>query len=99
MTYYNLSFTQNATGISQLWVGVNNNSDGWFIGSLLLVYFILFFMIFSDYDFKDVYLANSFILTIIVGLLFGTGLLSEWVIGIAVANLVISLLVKIFGGN
>lgn len=99
MTYYNLSFIDNTTGITQLWLGVNDNSGGWFIGSTLLVLFILIFMVFSEYDIKDVYLVNSFLLTIIVGLLFGIGLIGEWVIGLSVANLVVSILIKLFSSN
>lgn len=96
MTYYNLSFMENTTGITGVWQGVNTNSNGWFAGVLLITLFILILMVFKDYPMKDVLLVDSFIMAVLVGLLFGVGLVGSWVLGVTVAVLAISLFIKLW---
>lgn len=98
MTYYNLSFIDNTTGVTVLWTGVNDQSGGWFAGLLLLSLYVLIFMVFmgSGYSFKDVFLGNNFLMSLIAGLLWGSGMVDEYVLGMAVALLAISLFIKIW---
>jgi len=94
---YNLSFMDNTTSIMGIAEGVNDASGGWLFGLLLIFFYILFFMVFSDFDTKNVFLADSFIITIIAGALFGAGFINGVILGIPAALFVISIIVKVWG--
>jgi len=99
MTYYNLSFMSNSTGIAPLWVGVNEQSNGVFIYMLLFMIFLLLLMVFmsAGYTIKETLLGASFILSIVGGLFWGVGLFPDWGLGIILGMLVISLMAKMIG--
>lgn len=96
---YNLSFMDNSTGILGIAEGVNDASGGWLFGLLLAFLYILFLMVFSDYDMKNVLVADSFIVSILAGVLFGAGLVSAWVLTFPIVLLVITLVIKIWGDS
>lgn len=99
MTYYNLSFISNTTGISTLWVGVNDNSGGWFIGLFVITLWLLLMMVFmsNGYNIKETLLGSSFIISIVGGLLWAADLFPDYGIGVVVAVLAISLFMKLTG--
>ena len=99
MTYYNLSFLSNSTGIAPLWVGINTQSDGVFVWMLMISLFLLFLMVFmgAGYTMKETMLGASFLLSIIGGLLWGGGMFPNYGLGVIMGVLVISLFVKMTG--
>lgn len=101
MTYYNLSFIDNTTGITQLWLGVNTNSNGFFAWAIIFSLYLLIFMVFTGagYSFKDVFIGANFIMAIIAGLLWGFGLVDPWILGFAAGLLFTSIFIKIASGG
>ena len=96
MTYYNLSFMDNSTGITAIAAGVNTNSGGWLFGLLLLFLWMLLFIVFSDRDTKTVFLGSSFIVSLAGGLLLGAGLVEWWILIFPVVGLVVGLVIKLW---
>lgn len=97
MTYYDLTFMDNVTSLNQVVAGVNTNSGGWLGGILLIFSFVLIFIVFSEYDFKEIMFADSFLCSLIAGILFGLQLLPWWGVLPSVVLFFISLLIKVWG--
>lgn len=93
---YNLTFISNTTSLAQIFTGINDNSGGWFVGLLLIFFFILFFMVFKNVDTKTVFVGGTFVTTLIAGLFFFAGMVEIWVVGVLIAALVVSLIVKLW---
>lgn len=93
---YNLSFMDNTTSILQIWAGVNTESGSWLAGLTLFFLFILVFIVFQDHDTTDVFLADSFFITLLAGLFLGAGLLPGWALAFPIVALVVSTLLKLW---
>lgn len=94
---YNLTFVSNTTTLSGIFVGINDNSGGWFAGLMLLSFFILFFMVFKNYDTKTVFLAGSFLTSVIAGLLWFAEVTELWVVGVCIGFFVVTAIIKLWG--
>lgn len=96
MANYNISFMDNTTSLLGIVQGVGNESGGWFGGLLLLTVFILFYMVFSYNETEDVLLADTFICSILAGILWATGLISSMVLAFPVVLLVVAIIFKVW---
>lgn len=96
---YNTTFMENLTNPLTYVQGINDASNGWFAGVFLATVFLLIFMIFSDYDPKNVFLADSFLTAILAALFFGAGMLEGWALSIPIVLLVTALVMKVWGDS
>lgn len=86
---YNMSFTEGNT-ITGLFTGVNTASDGLMGGVLLVAIFIIVVISTRTDDFKVRMTVASFISTIIGGVMFGLGWITQLMLIICVFTLLIS---------
>lgn len=93
---YNLSFMNNATGVATIAQGVNTNSDGLFSIMLLISLYVLFFMVFNQYDIKKVAAGSSFLVALIAGGLYALEMINGYVLSVPVAILVVSMFILIW---
>ena len=96
---YNLSFMNETNTLFGVVQAVDTQSFGLFGNFLLLSMFIIIFAMFKNYDTKAVFLADSFIVTFMAILLWGTGILSWSGLIIPIVLLVASLIYQIWGGD
>ena len=96
MTYYNLSFMDNTTSIGAIAQGVNDASNGWLFGLLLLVLWVLLYMVFKDYDTKGMFVGINFITCLVGGVMYAAHLLPWWVLTIPSTMLFISIIIKVW---
>ena len=90
---YNLSFMDNSTTLSGLFIGVNNMASGWLFGGFMLVLFIVGFMVFyGRVGVGELLFGLGLVMSIIGGLLAIGGFLPGFVVGITLSILVIGLL-------
>lgn len=101
MTYYNLSFTDNTTGITELWTGVNTQSGGWFSSMFLISLTLLLFLVFKQagYSPLDALFGTGFIISVVTGLLFGIGFVGPTTIGVVIGLFMLLLFVKVWGDS
>lgn len=97
MTYYNLSFMDNTTNIAQIAVGVNDASNGWLFGLVLLILWVLMYMVFKDYETKSMMTGINFLTSLLAGVLFAAGLLPWWALTIPTIAFFISLVILLWG--
>jgi hypothetical protein len=93
---YNLTFAENATDLIQVATGVNTASGGWLFGGLMFFVFVLIFIVFRDTDVHTLFVGDSFITSILAGLLLFAGLISPWMAAIPVVMLAVSLFIKLW---
>lgn len=98
MTFYNLSYLDNATAPTGLVTGVNDASNGLFGGLLLLFLFLLIFA--ASYkngeEFEKIFLASSWLVAILAGVGWGFGLVEFWVVGVAAIPAGVALILVIW---
>lgn len=94
---YNDTFMSNSTNILELAQGVSAATNYWFGGFILIGFFIIFFAVFKNYDFKTVFLADCWLSSLLAGLLFFVNMIPAWVIALTVVPLGIAILVKVWG--
>lgn len=96
MSNYNLSFMENTTDFLMIVKGVNDNSGGWMGGLFILMFFTIFFMAgkAANFDTKNIFLADSFICSIIAGILLGAEVIEPYVASIPMILLVAAIIVK-----
>jgi len=96
---YNMSFTDNVTGLYGIVEGVNTASGGWLVGLLMLVMWVLIIMVFMNKtDNESLVIGSSFIMAIVSGLLFFSGLIPSWVLIIPIIALIGGIAFKYMGG-
>lgn len=96
MTYYNLTFLDNSTGIVDLAIGVNNGSNNWLFSLLLLIIWIMIIMVFSNQNIKHVILGSSFVVSLLAGLFFGIGLVPAWIITFPVIMMLLGIILVVW---
>lgn len=70
---YNMTLIENSRNIVDLIGSVNTTSNNWLINGLVVSFFIVYLLVFHKDDFKNVFLADSFITFIICSLMFAIG--------------------------
>lgn len=94
---YNLTFIDNAT-LGGVITGINNASNGWMIGVLLIVtWTIVFLSFYGRVEIEDLLIGSGFIISIISGLLFTAQLISPLIIILPVVTLISGILMKYMG--
>ena len=96
MTYYNLSFIENVTGITQIYTGINDQSSGWLSGMILITLMFIMMVVFiqSNYNPKDAYFGTMFIVSLVAILMWAMGSLGEWVMPICLVLFLIGAIIK-----
>lgn len=99
MTYYNLSFMDNTTGLYDIAVGVNTASNGWLFGLFLIFTWVLIIMVFQNKtEPEGLIIGSSFIMAIVTGLFFVIGLIPSWVLLFPMLGLIGGIMTKYMGG-
>lgn len=91
---YNVSFVDNAT-LSGVFEGVNQASNGWFVGLLLIILWAVFLITFYDrVETDNLLIGTSFIMAVISGLALAASLIPGWVIIFPIILLIGGILLK-----
>lgn len=87
-----------SVNIAQIFTGINEATNGWFVGIMILFFWIITLSVISNMgrSFQDSMLYSSFILTALTGLLWAFGGISMAFGIIPVVLLIISILAKLF---
>lgn len=94
---YNDSFIDSSRTIVDIAVGASQATNYWLGGFILISFFIVFFIVFKNFEFKSIFLADSWATALLAGLLFFAGMIPAWVIGLAIVPLAIALLINVWG--
>ena len=95
-SFYNLSFLDNSTGFDGLVMGVQTNSDNFYMPIFMFTIYMLLFIALIQFEAKNAFIVSSFVTSILAGLAFGAGLLATWILAIPILLLVISVFVKVW---
>ena len=95
MVYYNLSFAE-TTDLYTLTSGVNTQLDGLLAAMILLSIYIILFISMRNQEIKTVFLADSFIVTIIAVLFWILEFISIQIVMIPFVLLMAAVLIKVF---
>lgn len=99
MVYYNTSFMDTNNTFFDIFQSVNELSNGWIIGLLLFVMFIIMVIAMKHYNSKIAFLVASFITTVIgIGFMF-TGMIGLSIIIYFIIGTIASLLYYLFSGD
>ena len=95
---YNTSFVDSCNDIVCAAQGINTASDGWFIGILLVVVWLMIIigMIARNREWDNALLASSAIVALLAGTFFGVGLIGGWTLSFPIAMIFISLVIKLW---
>lgn len=91
---YDLSYMENSTDFLDIIVGTSTiaSSSSYLIGNLILLSFFLVFLVFSvRFQFEEVLITDSFIVTLLSLMFWSAGLVSEMSPAICLVFLTISL--------
>ena len=96
---YNLSFMENTTGLYEIVEGVNTATNGWLIGLVMILVWLLIIFIFQrDTDMSSLVLGSSFIMSIITGMFFFLGFVESWVLIIPILGIIVGIVFKFMEG-
>ena len=94
---YNLTFLDNAT-LGSVITNINLASDGWMIGLILIVTWIIIIISFyNKSEIDDLLIGSGFIMALASGLLFTAALIPPVAILFPMLSLIIGLLMKYMG--
>lgn len=75
MALANLTAYDNLTSPLQVATATNDATGGYLFGLVLLLIFVVFFIVFKNFDTKAVMVGDSFITTLIAALMWGANLI------------------------
>ena len=94
MTWYNNSYLNGATGISETASGLNAASGGWLFGGLLLSLFVIILIVYyGRIGFGEILIGSGFLLSLLALIFIIADLLPVFVIGITMSIIIFGLIV------
>jgi len=93
MVWANITYLDNATGLSEVVGGVNSVSGGWLIGGLLMTLFIIILIVYyGRVSFGEILIASGFLLSVLSLIFIIMEFIPVFVIGITLSLMVFGLL-------
>jgi hypothetical protein len=96
---YNMSFMDTGTSLLDLFVGVNNSSDGLLSSALLITFMVVLFISIKEYDTKVALVVSTFITSLVGSLMLFAQFIGWEVVVIIIILFLISLIMKWFGDS
>lgn len=86
----------NTTNIATIATGVNDASNGWLFGLVLILLWVLMYMTFKDYETKSMMVGINFLTCLLGGVMFAAGLIQWWVLTLPAVAFFISLIILLW---
>jgi len=97
MAWYNITFLSEPVSIYNLFYNVNALSENLFFIYFCVVYYLIMMIAFSRYETSDILIGSSFVMTIIVALLWSIDLMAFSLVMLPVSILFLFIILKMFG--